>query len=173
MKKLIITSLAVISLAGVTSYSLLTQPNEEQMKQTTNALTVDGYIEPVTAPEPVQAPEVVETVTNPPIAEQAPVEPLNEPEQPKYVQSHELRQKSIEILINLPEFNDLKETGYAGEPILRVIENTYAFNRGNSAFIVENFQDTVRQCLIQTTEAANTAVTNNVKFNYYAFVCEL
>ena len=79
MKKTLIISSLVLA-AGLTAGVILNQPQEAPI--TSQALTFDGYVEPMTAPEAVEAPEVIEApiVTNQ--TEEAPTEPLNEAVEP-------------------------------------------------------------------------------------------
>jgi len=101
MKKLIITSIGIIMVAGVTSFSLLNQPQQEVTTQNTPL----AYIEAITSADTPQIRETTETVTAPPLVVESPDVPPNELQEPAVEKIYTPQEQRELFKVKHPDIN--------------------------------------------------------------------
>ena len=167
MKKTLTISSLVLA-AGLTAGVILNQQTNQE--PTAQALTFDGYVEPMTAPEAVETPEIVETPTVATQTVEVRTEPLNEVVEPIMSLPEVLEQVSS-YLYSSGDIHKLLSLKFSIVSANLAVTNTYL--KDSSKFTKDNIDNITAACVDQLANEISTSQLNNTIFDYRVFVCSI
>lgn len=160
MKKTIIISSLVLT-AAITAGIILNQPVKQE-PIVTQALSFDGYVEPITAPEPLQSPELPETPIVSNQTAEVMSEPVNKPVEQKIYTHDEMWSIVFSKVQNSQLNNDQLKMLSPG--IASAVMGKYQTNP--ELFEENRIDDTVFRCVSyfnSIVDYDNTISSNSVK----------